>query len=400
MTTETLLQRIMDPASRPNPYPLWAELREIRVAEQQNGAFMVGRYFDIVSLLHDPRISSDKRYRSSGGRAPAVDDYSAEGKLLPFIGLDPPEHDRLRRIVTTQFGPPHCPGKIDSMRPELGAIITELVNGIVDKRRIDIVDDFAYPFPVTVICRLLGVPKEDETRFHVWADQLVAAIDPTGQTKAADAQAEMEVYMTDLIAERRKNPQNDMLTGLAVEDSPEGRLSTAELAVNAIMLFIAGHETTVNLIANGMLTLLRNPDALERLRREPELMPQAIEEMLRFEPPVQMMPSRTPIVDIELAGVSIRKGSQLILALAAGDRDPQRFDNPDRYIPDRRDVQHLSFGTGVHSCFGAPMARLEGQKALAELIQRLPNPRLVEDPPPYRPNPVLRGPRHLMVECG
>jgi cytochrome P450 len=400
MTTDTLLQRILDPTSRPNPYPLWAELRETRVAEQQNGSFMVGRYFDIVSLLHDPRVSSDKRHRTSGGQVPSVDDYSAESQLLPFIGQDPPEHDRLRRIVTTQFGPPHCAGKVDSMRGELDEIISSLVDGIVDKGRIDIVDDFAYPFPVTVICRLLGVPKEDETRFHVWADKLVAAIDPTGQTKATDAQAEMEVYMADLIEERRKNPQDDMLTGLAVEDSPEGRLSTAELAVNAIMLFIAGHETTVNLITNGTLTLLRNPDVLERLRREPELMPQAIEEMLRFEPPVQMMPSRTPIVDIELAGVTVPKGSQLILALAAGDRDPQRFEDPDRYVPDRRDNQHLSFGTGIHSCFGAPMARLEAQKALAELIRRLPNPRLVEDPPPYRPNPVLRGPRHLMVECG
>jgi cytochrome P450 len=154
----------------------------------------------------------------------------------------------------------------------------------------------------------------------------------------------------------------------------------------------------VNLIANGMLTLLRHPQALERLRREPTLMPLAVEELLRFEPPVQMLPSRTALADVEITGVTIRKGAPLVLVLASGSRDPQRFPDPDRFDPARRDNQHFGFGSGVHICFGAPLARIEAQIALAELIRRLDNPRLVQDPPPYRRSPILRGPRHLAVE--
>jgi cytochrome P450 len=292
------------------------------------------------------------------------------------------------------------------MRGELADLVSILVDNLEGKDRIDLVDDFAYPFPVSVICRLLGVPREEEPRFHVWADALVASIEPTrdsdsdAKMKAAQqAQMEMGMFMAGLIEERRKIPGDDMLSGLAA-DRHEGGLDTLELVTNSIMLFIAGHETTVNLITNGMLTLLRNPGELDRLKRHPELMPLAVEELLRFEPPVHLVPQRTPIVDIEVGGVTVPKGSPIVLALASANRDPERFTDPDRFVPDRADNQHLGLGSGIHSCFGAPLARLEGQMALNELIRRLPNPRLVEDPPPYRPNPVLRGPRHLMVDCG
>ncbi|MBH0781136.1 cytochrome P450 [Nocardia bovistercoris] len=401
MATEELLREIMDPANRADPYPLWAELRRTRVARQDTGAYMVGGYHDVLALLHDPRVSSDRRHRT--GAADAVSDGEAQfpgAANPPFIRLDPPEHDRLRRMLTRPFGPPHSPDRVDSMRAELHAIVVSLVDELVDRDRVDLVDDFAYPFPVTVICRLLGVPKQDEPRFHVWADALVAAIDPTGQTTAEQAQLEMARYMAGLIAERRESPRDDMLTGLVADEGPDGTLTLPELIVNAILLFIAGHETTVNLITNGMLTLFRDPELLERLRRSPELMPMAVEELLRFEPPVQMIPNRTPLADIEIDGVTIPAGSQLILGLASGNRDPRRFDDPDRFVPDRPDIRHLGLGSGVHSCFGAPLARLEGQMALTEIIRRLPNPRLAQDPPPYRPNPVLRGPRHLLVDCG
>lgn len=208
------------------------------------------------------------------------------------------------------------------------------------------------------------------------------------------------MFMAGLIEDRRRDPGDDMLSGLANDSGPDGQLNTVELVTNSILLFIAGHETTVNLITNGMLTFLRNPDVLERLRAEPELMPQAVEELLRFEPPVHLLGQRTPIVDIEIDGVTVPKGSPLVLALASANRDPERFVDADKFVPDRTDNQHVGLGSGIHSCFGAPLARLEGQMALAELIRRLPNPRLVEDPPPYRPNPVLRGPRHLLVDCG
>jgi cytochrome P450 len=189
-----------------------------------------------------------------------------------------------------------------------------------------------------------------------------------------------------------------MLAAFVNDPGADGAFTRPELMATAVLLRIAGHETTVNLITNGMLTLLRHPEALEQLRREPALMPLAVEELLRFEPPVQMLPQRTALTDVEIAGVTIRKGAPLVLVLAAGNRDPQRFPDPDRFDPGRSDNQHFGFGSGVHICFGAPLARLEAQIALAELIRRLENPRLVEDPPPYRRRPILRGPRHLTVE--
>jgi cytochrome P450 len=189
-----------------------------------------------------------------------------------------------------------------------------------------------------------------------------------------------------------------MLAAFVNDPGVEGAFTRPELMATAVLLLIAGHETTVNLITNGMLTLLRHPEALEQLRRDPALMPGAVEELLRYEPPVQMLPQRTALADIEVAGVTIRKGAPLILVLASGSRDPQRFRDPDRFDPARHDNRHFGFGGGVHFCFGAPLARLEAQIALTELIGRLEAPRLAQDPPPYRRSPILRGPRHLAVE--
>jgi cytochrome P450 len=392
-----MFERITDYANRPDPYPLYAELRKTPVARQENGAYLVSTYYEILGLLHDPRISSDTRNRTPP---------QEEEMVLPptFIRLDPPEHDRLRRLAMRPFGPPHAPRRIDDMRDELGRIVSHLIDRFDGRQRVDLVDDFSYPFPVTVICSLMGVPREDEARFQVWADAIVASIDPRPQEDPAEqqragreARLEMGRYMAELVEERRLKPGDDMLSALVTDDGPEGRLSLMELISTSILLFIAGHETTVNLITNGMLTLLRRPDVLERLRSEPGLMVGTIEELLRFEPPIHMLPQRTALADVEVAGVTIPKGSPIVLMLASGSRDPRRFRDPDRFDPERRDNQHFGFGSGVHSCFGAALARLETQLALTELIRRLKNPRLVEDPP-YRQNPVLRGPRHLLIE--
>lgn len=310
------------------------------------------------------------------------------------------------------FGPPHTPDRIDGMHDEITRIVKDLIGSFQGKERIDVVDDFAYPLPVTVICRLLGVPIEDEPRFREWSDAIVAGIDPTpGEDPterpraAAEARKAMGLYLGELAEKRRAHPSDDMLSAFVGGDgvggdSSEGQLTPLEIMTTSVLLLIAGHETTVNLITNGILTLLRHPDELARLRAEPALMPHAVEELLRYEPPVQMLPQRTPLADIEVAGVTIPQGAPLILLLASGNRDPLRFPDPDRFDPTRDDHQHLGFGSGVHSCFGAPLARLEAQIALNELIQYLDHPRLVEDPPPYRRSPVLRGPRHLLVENG
>ncbi|MET8815867.1 cytochrome P450 [Streptomyces sp. NPDC004549] len=402
MTRASLVRQITDFANRANPYPLYAELRRTPVLHEEDGdPYVISSYWDIESLLHDPRISSD----ASNLAEPGADELGENTGLPPsFIRLDPPEHDRLRRIANSAFGPPHKPRRVDDMRPELHEIVGELIDGFGDAREIDLVDQFAYPFPVTVICRLLGVPREDEPRFRAWVDPIVAGLDPdTRQSdpefvkNVQEARTQLGMYLAGLVEQRSKEPGDDMLSDLAAGKGPDGSMTVMEILSTAVLLLIAGHETTVNLITNGMLTLLRHPEYLHRLREDPDLAANIVEELLRYEPPVQLVPQRTCITDIEVRGVTIPAGSRIWLMLAAGNRDPERFKDPDRFDPDRSDLQHLGFGSGIHSCFGAPLARLETQIALAELARRLVEPRLVEDPPPYRPNAVLRGPRHLPV---
>jgi cytochrome P450 len=403
MTADTLFRRIADYGSRADPYPLYAELRRHGVARQDDGSFLVGTYPEIAALLHDPRISSDRQNRT----VPDEDLVAAPGIPPAFIGRDDPEHERLRGMAMRHFGPPHSANRVASMHDEIAGIACGLIDALRGRDHIDVVDDFAYPLPVNVICRLLGVPREDEPRFRAWSEAIIGGVDPTPGTDPAErvsaaraARVAMGQYLADLADSRRGKimPDGGMLAAFVNDPGPEGAFTRPELMATAVLLLIAGHETTVNLITNGMLTLLRHPDAMERLRREPELMPLAAEELLRFEPPVQMLPQRTALTDVEVGGVTITKGAPLILVLAAGNRDPRRFPDPDRFDPLRSDNQHFGFGGGVHLCFGAPLARIEAQIALGELIRRLDIPRLVQDPPLYRRSPILRGPRHLPVE--
>jgi cytochrome P450 len=319
--------------------------------------------------------------------------------------MDAPEHDRMRRVAMRHFGPPSTPDTIVKVEPEIRAVVAQLINDLGGGGRIDIVDQFSYPLPVTIICKLFGVPQEDEPEFRVMADKLTATLGAADRADGAEeleqqrAEAQMALggYLAGLVQRHRQHPNDTMLSRMA-NDPAEDRMTDLELAASGVLLFVAGHETTVNLISNGMLTLLRHPDVLARLRHEPGLAPSLVEELLRFEPPVQYIPNRSTLADIEIAGTTIPKGSRVVLLLAAGNRDPMQFDDPERFVPDRRDNQHLGYGGGIHYCFGAPLARLETQIALVELARRLRNPRLVTDPPPYRPSPVLRGPIHLLMD--
>ncbi|WP_083418765.1 MULTISPECIES: cytochrome P450 [unclassified Pseudofrankia] len=403
MAPVSVFDQILDHSNRANPYPLCAELRRTPVSRADDGGFVVSTYAEIVALLHDPRLSSDLRNRADHA---AVAQDEAAGPLPPsFIALDPPEHDRIRRLLTRHFGPPHNPGRIVRLVPEIAEIAGGLVDGLAGRGRVDLVDEFAYPLPVTVICRLLGVPREDEPRFRVWADAVVEATDPatgdlaTRRGRRTRALAELGEYLGDLADAHRRDPGDDILSGLATDSDTDvgGRLSRGELMVNAALLLIAGHETTVNLIANGMLTLLRHPDVARRLARQPDVAGRVVEEVLRHDPPVQFLGNRGALDEIEVAGTVIPRGAPITLVLAAGNRDPAHVADPDRFDPDRQYIEHLGFGGGVHYCFGAPLARLEAQIALTELARRLENPRLAADPPPYRPSPLLRGPRHLLV---
>ncbi|MGW7547675.1 cytochrome P450 [Streptomyces sp. NPDC054770] len=402
MTTTEMpdtLHRILDYSSRADPYPLYAELRRTPVARQEDGSYVVSTYREIADLLHDPHLSSDVRNLS---RPMSV----AQGESTPaFINMDPPDHDRLRRMAMRHFGPPHTPGLVTSLEPALSETVGGLIDDFAGKERIDIVDDFAYPFPVAVICRLLGVPREDEPRFSVWVNDVVNSIDYDPRTdpkekldRGVQARKDLREYLGGLLEQRHGKPGDDLLSRLAHDDGPDGQMADEEIVATANLLLIAGHETTVNLITNGMLTLLRHPQVLRRLRDDPDLVVPLVEELLRYEPPVHIIPWRAAYSDIPVADTVIPKGSQIMLMLASGSRDPNRFRDPDRFDPDRPENQHLGFGSGIHLCFGGPLARREAQIALTELVRRLDRPGLVADPPPYRRSPVLRGPIHLQIE--
>jgi cytochrome P450 len=398
MTTGSIFEQIIDPASRADPWPLYRELRKTPVTREADGTHVVSRYREIAALIHDPRVSA------TGGVA-------LPGRL---VNLDPPAHDRIRRSLMRHYGPPEAPGRIQKMRAGLQDVVTALLDRLAGQNRADLVDEFAAALPVTAICRLLGVPVADEPRFRAWFDAIIANIRLQGtaaedaRRKRDDAFAEMDQYVGALADARRDAPGEDLLSALVTDDRTGAEVSRGELTANVALLLFAGHETTTDLIANGILTLLRHPGALKRLGSEPGFTVLVVEEVLRYEPVVHFLPNRLAIDDIDIAGVTIPAGAPIRMALAAANRDPDYVRDPDQFDPDRHSPEraglrppespHLSFGGGIHYCFGAPLARLETEIALTELARRLENPRLLADPPPYRPNPLLHGPEHLPVE--
>lgn len=407
MTHPSSWEQILDYSNRGNPYPLYDELRKTPVTRLPDGSYLVSTYAEIAALLHDPRVSSDISRNPAAAAAGVAGDDGNDGNgvgLRPtFLSMDPPDHDKFRRITMRHFGPPTTPGRVAGMEARMVEIVADLVDKMAARSRIDVVDDLAYPLPVTVICELLGVPPGDEQRFRVWVDVALQSTDPgldpeTQQKKRAEAGKELRAFMEELVETHRQAPGHDLLSAMATDDGPEGRMPDEQLVSTGLLLLIAGHETTVNLISNGALTLLRHPAELQRLRNDPDLAIPMVEELLRYEPPVHFVPFRTALDDIDIAGTTIPAGASLTLVLAAGNRDPAHVTEPDRFIPDRRHNQHLGFGGGVHLCFGAPLARLEAQIALTEFARRVENPRLVSDPPPYRPSPFLRAPSHLWMD--
>ena len=261
---------------------------------------------------------------------------------------------------------------------------------------------------MAVICKILGVPLEDEARFHAWVADIFAGVDlgpeaatEEGQRRAQKGRASMEEflqYMTGLIERFVKEPGEGMLSKMVNDDGPDGPMTPDEAVANANLLLVAGHDSTVNLISHCVLTLLRNPGSIELLRRRRELIPGAIEEVLRLQSSVQFFPSRSAAADIEIGGTVIPKGSPIFLMYGAANRDPRRFPNPNQFDPERQDNQHLGWSSGIHTCFGGPLARLEVNTALEVFLRRVENPRLVVDPPPYRPSQVFRGPQHLLID--
>jgi cytochrome P450 len=416
MTPEEAFDAAMRYENRANPYPYFDQLRKTPVVRVTNGIYAVTGYDELIALAHDPRVSSDRRNsnpEAAGGRRVADESLTATMDVYDrdpsFIASDPPEHDRARRQCMRFFGPPHSPDVIPSQE----RLCQQIVNGMLDKasgkNRMDVVDEFAYPLPVSVICRIIGVPIEDEPQFHPWiADAITGLFDlgpdittEEGQARRAKGEAAnlaFKQYIIGLVEKAEKSPCPGMISQLVHDDGPDGQMSPSAIVNNIMLLFAAGHDSTVNLISHCVLTVLRNPESIELLRNRPDLIPGAIEEVLRLQSSVQFFPTRSALADIEIAGTTIPRGSPIYLIYAAANRDPRRFPDPNKFDPQRADNEHVGFGRGIHICFGGPLARLEVNTAFEAFLRRVDNPRLVEDPPPYRISQVFRGPRHVFID--
>jgi cytochrome P450 len=303
---------------------------------------------------------------------------------------DPPDHTRLRGLVTKAF----TAKRIEDLRPRMERIVDDLLDAAFARGEMDVVADLAYPLPVTVICEMLGVPKEDHQRFHAWSADLVVTLDPMVppevMARAMAAGEAFDSYLADLIAKRRRDPRDDLLSALIAAEEEGGRLSQDELLTQLVLLLVAGHETTVNLISNGTLALLHHRDQLDRLRDDPGLIRPGVEELLRYYPPVQLT-GRIPLEDVEIGGVHVRRGQQVVALVGAANRDPARFDDPARLDLTREPNRHLAFGGGIHRCLGAALARAEGQVAIGALIRRTTSIEPVTDEPVWKATITLRG---------
>ncbi|ORV52926.1 cytochrome [Mycobacterium florentinum] len=416
MTPEEAFDAAMRHENRANPYPFFDELRKTPVVRVTNGIYAVTGHEELIALAHDPRVSSDLRKGhapTTRGRRVAdesvVEMAEAYGQEPSFIAQDPPDHDRARRQCMRFFGPPDAPDLIPGQEPLCQQIVNGLLDKAVGKTRIDVVDEFAYPLPVNVICRIMGIPIEDEPQFHAWIADMVSGIFDLGpdiqteegrarRAKGEAADVELNEYIVGLVEKATKSPGPGMISQLAHDDGPDGQMSPSAIVTNTILLFVAGHDSTVNLISHCVLTVLRNPWSIELLSSKPELIPGAVEEVLRMQSSVQFFPTRSALADIDIAGTTIPKGAPIYLMYGAANRDPRRFADPDTFDPQRADNEHVGWGRGIHVCFGGPLARLEVNTAFEAFLRRVKNPRLVEDPPPYRISQVFRGPRHLLVD--
>ncbi len=386
------------PEFRRDPYPFYRRLREADpVHWNPPGIWILTRHADAVAMLRHPRMSSDFRnadlyeaFREMQGIDPATE------RQPSMLFRDPPDHTRLRGLVTKAF----TSKRIDDMRPRMQSIVDALIDEALERGEMDVVSGLAYPLPVKVICEMLGVPEEDHSRFHRWSADLVATLDPMvgpeAMARAIESGLAFDDYFADLIPRRRQEPRNDLLTALISAEEEGGRLSQDELLTQLVLLLVAGHETTVNLISSGLLALLQHPDQLERLRENPGLMRSAVEELLRFFPPVQLT-GRIALEAMAIDGVRVGRGQQVVALVGAANRDPSAFPDPDRLDLSREPNRHIAFGGGIHHCLGSALARAEGQVAIGTLLRRTAEIDLLTDEPVWKETITLRGLAKLPV---
>jgi hypothetical protein len=381
-----------------DPYPAYgALLADQPVAKVRMGdgeVWFLSRYADVRAALADPRLSKDWRYT-------LPPEQRAEHSATPLpmmILMDPPEHTRLRKLVSRSF----TLRRMEALRPRVADIARELIDDLPADSAVDVMSRYAFMLPVLVICELLGVPAEDRDDFASWSNDMVDGAD-RGEGMISDSSAKLYGYLSELIAAKRENPDGALISALIeVADEDGDRLSEPELVAMAMMLLIAGHETTVNLIGNGLLALLTHPDQRALLRERPELITPAVEEFLRWDSPVHTTPARFAAEDVEYSGVTIPAGSVVVLSLAAANRDDRHTEHPAELRVDREGPGHVAFGHGLHHCLGAQLARIEGQEAIGALIARRPDIALATAPDEllHRRSTLVRGLQRMPVVLG
>jgi cytochrome P450 len=384
-------------ATLADPYAVYRRLRTedpVHWAARE-GTWFLTRYDDVLAAFHDTRLSA-RRVVGAAPNGQIVDPLSHLLSLMMLFS-DPPAHSRLRGLFNKAF----TPRAVESLRPMVQATIDRLLDAAEQRGELEVVGEYAYPLPALVMAQMMGIPAEDRPAFDRWVHDLATFIGsprlaPEQRRRTAQSMQESLHYFERLMVRRRADPGDDLLSALAEGEGTSDAVSGQELLANVILTMTAGHETTQNLIGNGLLALLRHPDQLERLRSERELLVPATEELLRYDSPAQWT-GRIAATDLQIRNRTIRRGQFVIAAQGAANRDPEVFSNPDHLDLGRAENRHLAFGHGPHFCIGAGLSRLEGQIALGTLVRRFPKLRLADESPPWRANFVLRGLERLPV---
>jgi cytochrome P450 len=381
---------------RRDPQTTWRALRDGDRLYRSRlfQTFIATRYDDVAHVLRDPHFSTDRSevpaMRWIARMARGERDFSGLLSRI-LLTIDGADHRRLRGLVGKAF----TPRRIERLRPRLEATVDELLERVAENGEMELVDDLAHPFPVIAIAELLGVPPADRDRFRAWSSELVQLLDPLqgrgGARPMVQATREIFDYFRPLLAERRANPRDDLLSAMIAAEQDGDRLDEVDLLALSSLLLVAGHETTSNLIGNAVLLLLRFPDERKRLQDDLALLPSAVDECLRYESPIQLT-DRAVTADCELAGRPLRRNQMVAVVLAAANRDPERFPDPERFDVGRTDNHHLAFGLGNHFCIGSQLARLEAEVALGALLRRFPDFSGDPEPPAWRRSMIIRGP--------
>jgi len=396
------LTQLLDPEVLANPYPLFHRLRSEDPVhwDPYLHAWVVTRYEDVINVLH--RFSADRTPTPEHLSKIGLGDLApiAQVMVKQMLFLDPPAHTRIRSLASQAF----TPGRVAVLREHIRDIVKSLIDAVVARGRMDVIADLAEPLPYTVTAEMLGVPVEDAPQLKAWSQDFAEMLgnfqhNPERAPRVRRSIEEMTSYFQAAIREIKRHPREGLIHSFLTAESEGDRYSEEEVIANTIVTMVGGQETTTNLIGNGVLTLLRNPDELARLKANLSLVPSAVEEILRYEPPSQHTARLAPH-DLEMHGKKIARRQAVIAVMAAGNRDPERFPEPDRFDVMRRDNRHLSFGWAAHFCFGAALARIEGQVTFEEMLRRLSDWSLDERPVVWRTNLGLRGLTSLEFRFG